>query len=246
MRLTLLLCASLSLTACSEAPPPPAPAPATAPAPAPVAVPEADRFLLLVGGNGFRPETTLADLRTRYGAEAVTTQPVPLGEGDSEAGAIIYPDDPARRAYVHFVDANPAGSISAIHVRDAGSIWTGPLGIRIGTTSTELERLNGKPFKFLGFDWDYGGYVSNWSEGTLASAFLAPGQLSIRLSPPELAEGTERAADYPAGDAEFASDLPAMREQPAVVVEMGLGFVPAAAAEEAPAAADVGGDTPAG
>lgn len=232
MRPMLLVCATLTLFACSEPPPPPAP-PAPPPPPA---VPEADLYVLLVGGNGFKPDTTLADLRARYGAAAVAEQSVPLGEGDSEPGAIIHPDDPARRAYVHFVDANPAGSVSAIHVRDPGSNWSGPLGIRIGTTSVELERLNGKPYKFLGFDWDYGGYVSNWADGTLARAFLEPGQLSLRLAPPELPEGVERAADYPAGDAEFASDLPALREQPAVVVEMGLGFVPASAATEEPPA----------
>ncbi len=240
MRQTLLVCATLTLFACSEPPPPPAP---PAPPPAPV-VPEADLYVLLVGGNGFKSTTTLADLRSRYGADAVVEEALPLGEGDTEPGAVIHPNDPTQRAYVHFVDANPAGSISAIQVRDPGSRWTGPLGIRIGTTSTELERLNGKPYKFLGFDWDYGGYVSNWADGTLARAFLEPGQLSIRLTPPELAEGVERAADYPAGDAEFASDLPAMREQPAVVAEIGLGFVPAAAAEDAPAEPGASADTP--
>lgn len=242
MRLTLLVCITLTLLACSEAPPPPAPLPAPPPAPA---VPEADLYALLVGGTGFKPTTTLADLRSRYGADAVAEEAVPLGEGDTEPGAVIHPQDPSRRAYVHFLDANPAGSISAIHVRDAGSRWTGPLGIRIGTTSTELERLNGKPYKFLGFDWDYGGYVSNWAEGTLARAFLEPGQLSIRLAPPELAEGADRAADYPAGDAEFASDLPVMREQPAVVAEMGLGFIPAVAAADMPAEPSADEDTPA-
>ena len=57
----------------------------------------------------------------------------------------------------------------------------------------EVEKINGKPFKIAGFEWDYGGYVSNWTGGSLGSAFLAPGQLAVRLAPPELAEGVQRA-----------------------------------------------------
>ena len=29
-----------------------------------------------------------------------------------------------------------------------------------------MEAANGKPFKFTGFDWDYGGTVTNWNGGT--------------------------------------------------------------------------------
>ncbi len=32
-------------------------------------------------------------------------------------------------------------------------------GVKIGTTLSELVKLNGKPFTFTGFDWDYGGYA---------------------------------------------------------------------------------------
>lgn len=217
----------LALAACGETPPPAPPQPPPAPpAPAAPAIPEADLYVLAVGGNGFSPQMRLADLRARYGDAAVSAQPVPLGEGDSEPGALIHGEDPTRRAYVHFVDADPAATIAAIHIRDAQSRWSGPLGLRIGTSSVELERINGKPFRFLGFDWDYGGFVSDWTGGTLTRAFLEPGRLAVRLGPPELAEGAERPSGYPAGDSEFTSDIPPVRAQPPVVVEFGLGFAP--------------------
>lgn len=228
MRLLPILVSLAFLAACSE---PQTPAPATevkpAAAPPPPPIPEEDLYVLAVGGNGFKADMDLAALRQRYGADAVAEQDVPLGEGQTEPGALIHPDDPVRRAYVYFVDGNVAGPISAIHVRDAQSRWTGPMGLRLGMTSRDLDRLNGKPFRFLGFEWDYGGYVSNWTNGTLSTAVLAPGQLSIRLAPPELADGVERADGYPMGDSEFTSDIPPVREQPPVVSEMGLGFVPA-------------------
>ena len=124
------------------------------------------------------------------------------------------------------VDGKADGKLSAIYVRDPDSRWRGPLDLKIGMSSTELDQLNGRPFRFLGFDWDYGGYVSNWAEGVLATALLAPGHLAVRLAPPALAEGEERAADYPAGDSEFPSDLPSVRAQPPVVVEFGVAFGP--------------------
>lgn len=226
MRLLLKLSCLILIAACSgsEPPPPPPAAPAEA-VPKPPPIPEEDLYVLAVGGNGFKADIGLAGLRKRYGADAVVEQEVPLGEGQTEPGAVIHAEDPTRRAYVYFIDGSTAGAVSAIHVRDAGSRWSGPMGLRLGMTSVELERLNGRPFRFLGFDWDYGGYVSNWADGNFASALLAPGQLSVRLMPPELGEGVERASGYPSGDGEFTSDIPPVREQPPVVSEIGLAFV---------------------
>jgi len=239
MRLFLILTSAL-LAACSSEQTPPAPAPVVEVA-APAPIPESDLFTLTVGGNGFRADMDLNALRARYGSDSVALQQVPLGEGQTEAGAVIHPDDASRRAYVYFVDAKVDGPISAIYVRDPQSVWVGPVGLKLGMTSLDLDRLNGKPFRFLGFEWDYGGYVSNWTEGTLAKAFLAPGQLAIRLAPPPLAEGVQRADGYPMGESEFASDIPPVREQPPVVIEMGLGFAPASADAASTAAPDPAG-----
>jgi hypothetical protein len=241
MRLMSVLIWLVLLVACSGSEPPSAPTPpAPVAAPTPPSIPEDDLYVLAVGGNGFKAEMNLSALRSRYGAEAVVEQQVPLGEGETEAGALIHPDDPTRRAFVYFVDGNTAGTISTISVRDRESRWSGPMGLRLGMTSRDLERLNGKPFRFLGFDWDYGGYVSNWTDGALATALLAPGQLAVRLSPPELGEGKQLAGGYPRGDGEFTSDIPPVREQPPVVIEMGLGFVPAGFADATTLEPDAG------
>lgn len=223
--------AFLLLASCSAESPSPAPTPApapqaAAPATASPVVTESERYLLAVGANGFRAEMGLAGLRQRFGDTAVVESQVVLGEGQTEAGAMIHPMDPAHRAHVYFIDGDTRKPISAIYVRDPASAWSGPFGIRIGMPSTELERINGQPFRFLGFDWDYGGYVSHWTEGALAKAFLPPGQLSVRMEPPAMPEGSNLPDGYPAGDGEFASDLAAVREKPPVVAEFGLSFVP--------------------
>ena len=225
MRLLILSMSLLLLMACSDDPAPVA-APVPEPSPAKPAIPAEDLYQLAVGGNGFRPDMRMTDLRARFGEDQVSAAEVPLGEGQTEPGAVIHPQDPARRAYVYFLDANRESTISAIYIRDAESIWRGPLGLRPGNTSLELERMNGGPFRFLGFDWDYGGYVSNWVDGTLSRLLLPPGQLAVRLAPPPLAEGVDLPKGYPRGEGEFASDLAAVRDRPPVVVELGLAFVP--------------------
>jgi hypothetical protein len=48
------------------------------------------------------------------------------------------------------------------------SAWATANGIRIGTALAEIEQMNGKPFKLSGFDWDYGGRVTDWQDGKLS------------------------------------------------------------------------------
>jgi hypothetical protein len=210
----------LAVAACDRDPAPPA-VPATPPL-----LPEAERFRLVIGGNGFQVGMGLADLRARFGEAAVVEAPVPLGAGAVEPGAIIHHDDPSRRAYVHFVDGRTDGAIAAIQVRDASSIWRGPFEIRIGMTMAEIERINGKPLRFLGFDWDYGGYASHYGGGQLESALLAPGRLLLRFEPPPADPSHPLPEDYPRGDAEFSSALPAVRAHSPVLAEFGVSFGP--------------------
>lgn len=57
--------------------------------------------------------------------------------------------------------------------------WRTSDSIRVGLTVQELEQMNGKPFTFSGFGWDYGGIVLSWKGGNLekkkVGILLAPG-----------------------------------------------------------------------
>ncbi|GAB3898789.1 hypothetical protein [Spirosoma agri] len=46
-----------------------------------------------------------------------------------------------------------------------------------------MEKRNGKPFRLWGFEWDYGGLVSNWQAGKLAQSDKKM-VLSLALGPP--------------------------------------------------------------
>ena len=231
MHRSLLLPALLLLCACQSQDVPPTPAPPAAPvvdanAQRQAMWAEAAVLVLSTGEQGFHPDMDLAALVARFGAANVRAENVPLGEGDSEAGAVIFPDDPSRRAYLYFAEPERLKRLSAAYIRDPESRWQTAQGVRMGTDSNEVERINGGIFRLLGFDWDYGGYVSDWAQGQLAGAFGSSARLALRFDPPVLPEGVERPKDYPSGDAEFPSDHPGLRAQPARVIEIGMAFVP--------------------
>lgn len=162
---------------------------------------------------------TFESLRDRYGADAVVRETLPGAEGDSVEGWVLFPRDRARRIEVH---PDESGVHPAMLSVGEGSTWTRSDGVRIGLDTRALEALNGRPFEFAGFGWDYGGVVMDWKGGRLArdGRILGP----VRLCDPEpFVDG------YPTGDGEFVSDLAIVRAHPARVCELGvaLGAAPA-------------------
>ncbi|AXK72310.1 hypothetical protein DWG18_08450 [Lysobacter sp. TY2-98] len=155
---------------------------------------------------------TFDTLRVRYGDAAVARKTFHGAEGAQATGWVLFANEPARRIDIWLDEAGRHPAPLAVH---PGSTWRRADGVRIGLTSVELEALNGRPFVFAGFGWDYGGAVSDWQGGRLAqdSPFVGPVILCEPANPPE---------DYPSGDSEFRSDLPVVRKRPPTVCEFGL------------------------
>jgi hypothetical protein len=101
-----------------------------------------------------------------FGAENVTFQEVPGFEEFSVAASVVYPNDPKRRLEFLWRDEKARSGLGAIWI-DKDSQWTGPLGVRLGMRIDEVESLNTTPFKLSGFDWDYGGMVTDWQGGAM-------------------------------------------------------------------------------
>lgn len=200
--------AACSVEAPAPPPPPRAPSAPVAPAPSPVRPPRAgvsattaQPALQLPGA--FARSTTRAELERTWGkANVRASQALPGAEGALEPGFILYPDDPARRAYVYVDDA---GRLDTVSVFDPESRWELDNGIRMGMPIAEIVRLNGGPFRFIGTGWDYGGWVSDWRGGRLAEATGAAVHRRVRL---ELGDDIDTDADLPIGEGEFDSDDP--------------------------------------
>ncbi|HEY2345817.1 MAG TPA: hypothetical protein VGH80_08030 [Xanthomonadaceae bacterium] len=125
-----------------------------------------DAFLL---PGAIHADTGFADLRRIYGAAHVRESDLPGSGDETVRGAILFPDDPRRRASVYFRDAKRMTAPGSVEVLEQGSIWRSAQGVRIGMPLSELVALNGKPFEFYGFEGLYGGWVSDWLGGRLAS-----------------------------------------------------------------------------
>ena len=151
----------------------------------------------------FAPDTGVGQLALRFGKDNVRIGAVPGAEGEKVDGVVLFPDDPARRAYLYFEDAEHVTGLSMVRVLDDGSRWRLDNGIGIGTSLSEVLRLNGKPIRFFGLDWDYGGAITDWSGGR-----LDPANDAIRRGVNLGARADIGDKPYPTGDGEFASDDP--------------------------------------
>ncbi len=153
---------------------------------------------------------TLASARARHGAANVVAGKVPGAEGEELAGWILFPDDPAKRAFV-YLDAT--GHPEVVRILDQESTWQRSDGIRMNLGLDELVKRNGKPIEFTGFGWDYGGNIHNWGGGTMEKQ-LADG--GFGLCPPEFPDD-QFPPGYPEGEGTFSSTLPVVSAYPPIV-----------------------------
>ena len=171
-----------------------------------------------LAGDVIASTDTLDTLRARHGEANVVATKVPGAEGEEFDGWLLYPDDASRRIHVYLDDA---GKPSTARLLDTESTWQREDGIRMGMTLAELVEKNGAPIGFLGFDWDYGGGITNWNGGRLQrDPPLGP----VQLCPPE----TDATAEpgYPAGDAEFDSGNAWVVAHPPTVCEFSVNLTP--------------------
>jgi len=168
-----------------------------------------------------RATTTEADLIRLLGAENVVRDTIPLGEGDWLMGTTLYKGTPDE-AQILWTDDQHFAKPESVIIRPAGtgqSRWVTNHGLSVGKSLKEVEEINGKPFKLSGFDWDYGGTVTDWMKGKLQSSYDVA-VLQARFG----YEGENPAAEKVSGDRDFSSADPNMQALNPVVTEMIIRF----------------------
>jgi hypothetical protein len=148
------------------------------------------------------------DLQAGYGAPYIRHTSVYIGEGEHVPGTALFPDDPEKRVEIIWQDTTVRRYPARAILSGAKSQWKLSRGVTLGTTLSDLERINGRPFAMAGFGWDYAGVVTSWNGGALDSLFQGRAWLYLEPEPdrrqdPHYAEVQ--------GDHDFASDSPAMR-----------------------------------
>lgn len=172
--------------------------------------------------------TSEADLRAIHGAAEVQATEIPVGEGMTEPGTVLFPGDPRRTLEIIWRDASRTRA-REIRIRNEGTVWRTKEGLTIGTTLREIERQNGGAFVLAGFGWDYGGTVLHAAGGRLgelgreAKGGLAGRLLLLRLAPASEAQSTDAYAAV-TGDGAFSSNHPSMQALDPAVYEIVVTF----------------------
>ena len=172
--------------------------------------------------QGFFAADSLESLRRRYGEAALAVGDIPAGEGTTERGAILFPDDPSLRAELLFHDEQALKRLRAVVVNDADSRWQLAPGIAVGSSAQRVRDHNGKPFLFSGFEWDYAGTIVDWQGGALQAKSGQP-RAMVRLQVHPAVEPVN-GQEHPVGDGSFSSDDPRWKDLPIIVREIGLRF----------------------
>jgi hypothetical protein len=164
-----------------------------------------------------------AELKQKFGTDHVTWDTVWGGEGEFTMGSYL---DKGTANEVQFLWEDDATrgeatsvAVNAMHIDNPADIfsskWETSTGIKLGMTTDELEKKNGKSFIFSGFGWDYGGGVNDWREGNLDKAGIG-----IQLMEgPEASQLPQSEYLQVLGDQDVSSDHPVIKKlQPRVTV----------------------------
>jgi len=158
-----------------------------------------------------------ASILRRFGVNARRAT-LPGAEGKTIPGVVIYPRDPRRRMEVTF-DNSRMMRVSSVSISGAHSLWSMG-GLSLGDGIDKVIARNGRAFTFSGFDWDYGGFVTDLKGGALQQL---PGgcRMGIRLALPANVTSTP---DALMGDVQVESTNPALRRVRPIVSELILNF----------------------
>lgn len=155
----------------------------------------------------FARDSSHARLVASFGRRNVRYQQVHGAEGEKLWASVLHPAD--AKARLEFIWDDEKRRRSPWMRIENASTWQSQNGIHVGMPLSEVERINGGPFSLSGFEWDYGGHVTDWRGGTLSRPLPGGCQIGIDFYPAENAP--TQALDNVSGDQDFASDNADMR-----------------------------------
>ena len=179
-----------------------------------------DAWLILASGEtgSINAHTTREDLVRAYGISNVIDQDVDVGEGEMQSETVLFANDPERRIEILWKDPDKKAEPTSVGIRGKKSRWHAGHGITLGTSLSELEHVNRRPFHYalVNEGADMVEELFSWQGGVLEKEFQGNGRvtLSLQWSPPK---GTK-----PKGPSDFKanSDDPVWRAQNPHISEM--------------------------
>ncbi|WP_281213475.1 hypothetical protein [Shewanella insulae] len=158
--------------------------------------------LIVIPGQQFgiiQKGASIDEIRSKLGEGNITAIEVGVGEGETISGYMAFKGEPEREFLFFY---NQDGSLTA-QISSSESRWRILGEITIGSSLSQVVQANQGPFRLYGFEWDYGGQVTNWQQGKLAKYEQS---LTLMLTPLEFNE----VAISLMGAREFSSEDPMM------------------------------------
>ena len=158
------------------------------------------------------PTTTRKDLVRLFGAPNVKDGDITVEEGQTLKATIVFPNNPAKRVEIIWQEKG-SKTPQTIRISGDASKWHLANGLTLNTPLVNVEKYNQHPFKLYGFEWDYGGYVTDWQHGKMENFHSKHTHLMLRFSPAASYDGlSEKEMKSVSGDGEFFSSNPALRK----------------------------------
>jgi hypothetical protein len=159
-------------------------------------------------------------LAQAYGVHNVDFMEVSGDDGSALMASVLFPKDPKRRLEVLWDDDAQRSGVRLIVIAGQ-SAWTAQKGVHLGLPLAALEKVNGKPFKLMGFEKGGMAIVSDWNGGALG--LLTDGcKMGVQFKPdPKAPAGALEAVS---SDKEFASSDPAIRAAKPIVGEIIVAY----------------------
>ncbi len=110
--------------------------------------------------------TTEADLVRWFGRENVITEKSAFDGGEIIITTIFRGTE--KQLIINWKDEDNLTEIAFCEINNDNTVWQIPYGIKPSTPLARLNELNGKPFVFSGFGWDFGGNILDYRGGELA------------------------------------------------------------------------------
>ncbi len=166
-------------------------------------------------------DTTEQQLEKALGKKNVKQQPIGIGEGETVPGTVLFPNSKDRSINIIWFDKKQRRFPETVRIDGSRNLWRTNIGLKIGMSLKELHKSNDKSFTMSGFDWDYGGRVTNWNGGKLQKVFLQPSS-SVMV---QFAYGSGQSVPSELyGDREIPSSNPAMQKLNPTVDSIAISF----------------------
>ncbi len=144
-----------------------------------------DPWLIVASGEkgSINAHTTREDLVRMYGSSNVADQDVDIGDGEMQSGTFLFSKDPECQLEILWKDPETKIAPKSADILGKKSRWHAAHGIALGTSASELERLNGRPFRFtLANDGtDMAEELISWRGGSLEKEFQGDGRVILEL-----------------------------------------------------------------